>query len=116
MNRKEELKDILFELFCEFNNYEDIIYALRNKHSDYIITDEEYNSILENYDKWLKEWEEDTNTLENIIDDLLQDYYNDLYEYENIEKEQADIIYKNVKLFALKLKDRLGVEFYDKNI
>ena len=45
-----------------------------------------------------------------LLEDLLQECYNDLYEYENIEKEQADIIYKNVKLFVLKLKDRLGEE------
>ena len=43
----------------------------------------------------------------DIIDDLLQDCYNDLFEYENIEQEKAEIIYKNVKLFTLKLKDKL---------
>lgn len=45
-----------------------------------------------------------------MLEDLLQDCYNDLYEYEDIEKEKADLIYKNIRLFALKLRDRLGEE------
>ena len=43
----------------------------------------------------------------DIIDDLLQDCYNDLFEYEEIDKKTAKIIFDNVKLFTLKLKDRL---------
>lgn len=46
-----------------------------------------------------------------IIEDLLQDCYNDLFEYEEIEGEKAEIIFENVKLFTLKLKDRLKEEF-----
>ena len=42
-----------------------------------------------------------------LLDDLLQDCYNDLYEYEEIEKQKADLIYNNVKLFTLKFKDKL---------
>lgn len=43
----------------------------------------------------------------DILDDLLQDCHNDLFEYEEIEEEKAKTIYGNVKLFALKLKDKL---------
>lgn len=45
--------------------------------------------------------------LENILEDLLQECFNDLYEYEDITQENADLIYNNVKLFTLKLKDKL---------
>ena len=41
-----------------------------------------------------------------ILEDLLQDCYNDLFEYENIEEEKAKLIYNNVKLFVAKLKDK----------
>ena len=42
-----------------------------------------------------------------ILDDLLQDCYNDLFEYEEIEEEKAKLIFDNVKLFTLKFKDKL---------
>jgi hypothetical protein len=54
----ERLKEILFNLFNEYNDYEDIISGLRSLNSENIISNEEYNIILENYNKWLKEWEE----------------------------------------------------------
>jgi len=43
----------------------------------------------------------------NIIEDLLQDCYNDLFEYEEIEEDKAKLIYNNVKLFTLKLKEKV---------
>ena len=42
-----------------------------------------------------------------IIDDLLQDCYNDLFEYENVEEIVAKVIYQNVELFTLKLKEKM---------
>ena len=55
---EKDLKEILFNLFSEYNDYEDIISSLRSLNSENIISNEEYNIILENYDKWLKEWKE----------------------------------------------------------
>lgn len=50
-------------------------------------------------------------TLYNIIDNLLQDCYNDLFECENdVDEDTAKIIYHNVELFTLKLKDKLEDE------
>ena len=43
----------------------------------------------------------------DLLDDLLQDCYNDLFEFEEIEEEKAKLIYENVKLFTLKFKDKL---------
>lgn len=45
--------------------------------------------------------------LKELLEDLLQECFNDLYEYEDTEQEKADLIYDSVKLFTLKLKDRL---------
>ena len=43
-----------------------------------------------------------------IIEDLLQDCYNDLFEYEtNIPSQESKLIYNNVKLFTLKLKEKI---------
>lgn len=56
--KEKVLKEILFNLFSEYNDYEDIISSLRSLNSENIISNEEYNIILENYDKWLKEWKE----------------------------------------------------------
>lgn len=47
------------------------------------------------------------NLLFAIIEDMLIDCENDLYEYEDIDKEKADLIYKNVELYTLKLKEKL---------
>ena len=51
------LKEILFDLFEEFDDYDDIIEDLRSLNSMGKLTDDEYDTILSNYDKWLKEWE-----------------------------------------------------------
>ena len=48
--------------------------------------------------------------IDEIITDLLQDCENDLFEYENIEENKAKMIYDNVKLFTLKLKDKINDE------
>ena len=54
--KEKDLKEILFNLFSEYNDYEDIISGLRSLNSENIVSNEEYNIILKNYDKWLKEW------------------------------------------------------------
>lgn len=51
----------------------------------------------------------------NIIDDLVQDCYNDCFEYEDLDEEKAKTIYNNVKLFSLKLKDKITDEIYTNN-
>ena len=47
---------MLFNLFYEYELYEDIISALRSYNSDGEITSEEYDIIQTNYDKWLEEY------------------------------------------------------------
>ena len=49
----------------------------------------------------------------DIIDDLLQDCYNETIDCENekdLTDEELELIYNNVKLFALKLKDKIEDE------
>lgn len=45
----------------------------------------------------------------DIIDDLLQDCQNETIDREDYEltDEEAELIYNNVKLFTLKLKDKI---------
>lgn len=52
-----ELKNILFELFDYYDDYYDIIDCLRSFNSDNVLSKKDYDVILENYDKWLKEYE-----------------------------------------------------------
>lgn len=53
----ENLKEILFSLFSQYENVEDIIDALRSLNSCKEITDNDYDVIMENYEKWLQEYE-----------------------------------------------------------
>ncbi len=48
----------------------------------------------------------------NIIDDLLQDCYNETIdrEDEELSEKDAELIYNNVELFTLKLKDKISDE------
>ena len=50
------LKDLLFDLFERFDEYYLIINDLKRLNSVGDISKEEYDYILENYDKWLDEW------------------------------------------------------------
>ncbi len=52
----KNLKEIAFNLFEKYEDYEDIINDLRSLNSEKIISNEEYNTILENYNSWLKEY------------------------------------------------------------
>ena len=54
----EKLKELLFDLFDNYKEYEDIRDSLRSLASDNEITEQEYDIILDNYDKWLAEYEE----------------------------------------------------------
>lgn len=53
---KEETKKLLFNIFDDYEEYNDIIDSVRSYHSNREITDEEYDYILENYDNLLNEW------------------------------------------------------------
>lgn len=54
----KKLKELLFDLFDTYEECEDIINSLRNLESNNKITEQEYDIILDNYDKWLAEYEE----------------------------------------------------------
>lgn len=50
----------------------------------------------------------------DIIDDLLQDCYNETIDCEydkDLTDKELKLIYDNVKLFTMKLKDKIGDEF-----
>lgn len=53
----ERLKRLLYNLFNDYDEYEDIIDCLRSLESNNEITEQEYNTILNNYDKWLTDYE-----------------------------------------------------------
>ena len=56
MKREQELKEILFDLFEQYEEADDIKDALRSLSSNGEITDEEYNKILSIYERWLREY------------------------------------------------------------
>lgn len=50
----------------------------------------------------------------DIIDDLLQDCYNetiDCEEEKDLSDDELELIYNNVKLFTLRLKDRIEDDY-----
>lgn len=49
----------------------------------------------------------DKNKLIDIIDELLIECENDVFEYEDIEDDKAQLIYDNVSLYTLKLKEKI---------
>lgn len=53
---KQYLEDTLFDLFESYENYEDIIEDLRSLNTENEMTDNEYNTILANYDNELNKW------------------------------------------------------------
>ena len=55
--RIDYLKELLFDEFEKFEDYEFIIDDIRDLHSGRVITDEEYDFILQNYNDILREWE-----------------------------------------------------------
>ena len=58
LNTIKDLKIILYDLFEQYEWCEDIIDKLRNLNTEKVISDEEYDFIMANYEQWLKEWEE----------------------------------------------------------
>lgn len=52
------LKETLFDEFDRFDDYECIISDLRSLNSLNELSNDEYDTIMQNYDLWLKEWEE----------------------------------------------------------
>ena len=55
MNEKH-LKRVLFELFDYYDDYYEIIDSLRSFVSNNVLSNEEYDIILKNYENWLKEY------------------------------------------------------------
>lgn len=49
-------KEILFDLFSQYDEAEQIINALRDYQSADVITSQQYDEIMENYEELLKEW------------------------------------------------------------
>lgn len=68
--RKKELKNILEDLFNEYEFYEDIINALRSLNTENEITNEEYDYILTNYESWLNEWLSKKDNKQHFIDNI----------------------------------------------
>lgn len=50
------LKEIVFDLLDIYEEYDDIINAIRSLVSNGELSDNEYDYILENYDKFLEEY------------------------------------------------------------
>ena len=71
---KKELEDILMDLFIDFDNCEEIINILREYEGN-IITEAEYDYLLNNYNRILKKFE-------------LQEFLKELKDnkYKNIQK------------------------------
>lgn len=53
----ENLKRLLYDLFDNYDEYEDIRDCLRSLESNNKITEQEYDIILDNYDKWLADYQ-----------------------------------------------------------
>ena len=50
------MKEIVFDLLDTYTEYDDIIAAIRSLHTSKEITDEEYDYILDNYSKFVEEF------------------------------------------------------------
>ena len=53
----EKLKAILFDLFDQYEEADDIVESLRSLNSCDNINDNEYDTIMANYEQWLQEYE-----------------------------------------------------------
>ena len=53
----EKLKEILFDLFDQYEEADDIVESLRSLNSCNNINDNEYDTIMANYEQWLQEYE-----------------------------------------------------------
>lgn len=55
--KNNHIKEIMFNLFDEYEEYDDIKNALRNMNSFGEVSNQEYDMALDNWDNWLVEWE-----------------------------------------------------------
>lgn len=53
----KHIKEIMFDLFDKYKEYDHIKTALRSLHESRVITDDEYDTALDMWDIYLKEWE-----------------------------------------------------------
>lgn len=54
---KKRIGDIMFPLFDEYEDCDDIIDALRSLNSEGEVSDQEYDQCLEHWDEILLDWE-----------------------------------------------------------
>lgn len=74
----------LFDLFDEYEEYDDIINNLRSLLSNGDITNDEYNTILSNYDEYLKEWENQGGDYSRLLYDTFE-LLTSNYDYKDIQ-------------------------------
>lgn len=55
---ENKTKKLMFDLFSEYNDYYEIIDALRSLESEREISEAEYDYILINWDRFLNEYEQ----------------------------------------------------------
>ena len=58
LDKIRDLKIILYDCFEQYEDCENIINKLRSLNADKVISSEEYDFIMANYEQWLKDWEE----------------------------------------------------------
>lgn len=51
----EKLKEFFIDIASQYATYEEIIEDIRSLNSENVISDEEYNYILEHWDEWINE-------------------------------------------------------------
>lgn len=56
MKKEQELKEILFDLFDDNDDADEIKDILRSMVSEWQLEQKDYDTILENWDEWLGEW------------------------------------------------------------
>ena len=80
MKSEQELKEILFDLFEQYEEADDIKDALRSLSSNGEIIDEEYNKILSIYERWLQEYEKG---------DLSSIHLNEIQKHDDYDKNET---------------------------
>lgn len=107
---KKDLKEMLFDLFEQYEDYESIKECVRSYHSSCFITDEDYNTILENYDTWLREYESQDNNKKSHQEQLLLKCIGYLFEIWN--NESTDDIRKSFERLGFTKED---MDYYEIN-
>ena len=129
IKQEEETKEILFDLFSQYDEAEQIINALRDYQSADVITSQQYDEIMENYEELLKEWKA-TQTTSETFQDISREFFmkqiNNIlgwgeYEDNEISEEEkkeivetlmnTDEIFKVIDQYILyELGERTGVK------